>query len=183
MSELLRRLIGSSGNQADVSPLNGALVAIDTVHHYIHRGRLFEGSVYAASINNAANFEILIRTGNIIPHLRHAVAAGGTCRIRLYEGVHVTANGTALGAFNRNRNSSRTAITSLFTGPTVNDYGTQVSDSAVIGSSGFAGVIGGSLSPFEEYDLAPGKDYILQLSNVSGGAVAAAVNLIFYENQ
>ena len=169
-------------SSAAIDRVNDAAVTVDMIHHQIHLGNLFEASGYAASIADAGNLDILVRPGAARPHVRGQVNAGGSTRVRIYEGSTVSADGASVTIVNRNRNSLNTPVTTMFTGPTVTGIGTLLVDELLAGgSAGGNRTIGSSLSSFEEYILKPDINYILRLTNVSGVAVAASFTLAFYE--
>jgi len=66
-----------SNLSASVDRVTDSLVTVDTIHHQIHLGRLFEASVFVASVADAANLDVLFKTNTAAPHVRAQFSAGG----------------------------------------------------------------------------------------------------------
>lgn len=83
-------------------------VVMDFEHHQCHEGESFGVQYYSATVANiefALTVPVYINTINS-PHLVVTlIAYGGAVQIDLYEGATFT-GGTAMTAFNRNRNST-----------------------------------------------------------------------------
>lgn len=157
-----------------------ALVTMDTRHNRIHRGQMYEYTEVDAALANAGTIELLlVLTAGA--HMRFASVAGGDARVQLYEGTTVSANGTQRTAQNRNRFSSNTPDMAIYFSPTITGDGTLISDGILPGGIGglFSG--GGSSDIFEEWILGPGN-YLLRLTNISGGAQPCSVQVDFYED-
>lgn len=165
-----------------------AVETIDSIHERVHQGILFTHEQVAvagdpAELANDASLEYLITVpAGKFPHMRWAAECGGDSRVRIYEGVTTSDDGTEVTMLNRNRNSSNTAPITLHTGPTVSDYGTLLGDQVMPTGGGIFGIGGGAgaATIFGEWVLKPSTLYVVRLTNISGGAQPAGVEMRVY---
>lgn len=158
----------------------GAIPTISGVHNMTHKGVMSNASRLVVSLSNSTSIEMLVQVGDVPAHLRATVAAGGTSTAFIYEGTTFSGAGTPVSAVNKNRVATTAATVEVTHTPTITLDGTLLS-SAVIPGGGHGHAVGGQLSDFEEWVLAPNTVYLVRLTNVSGGAVPASVNLDWYE--
>ena len=159
---------------------SGAGVQIDHQHFRTHKGEVFTATISDGALAAAANLDILIRPGPIPPHMQAQVAIGADGRVQFFENPVTTADGTPVPSFNRLRGSTNTSNTLVFNGPTVTGTGLMIDDEVVPGGqANFA--VGGQSESFNEYILNPAFDYLVRLTNVSGGPTIASVTLLWYE--
>lgn len=181
-------IVGNSSQQAGIVPARvdenaEALVTMDTVHDRVHRGQMFVGSAYNASLAAAGTFDVLFRVGTgHSAHLDIAASLGGDGTVQLYEAPVSTVDGTALTLVDRNRITKNTPTSLAFTGPTLTSPGTLLVTDFFPGGSGGSGATPGGSSDanFTEVVLGPG-DYLIRVTNTSGAAAPVDVNLNFYE--
>lgn len=158
---------------------------IGTVHSRIHAG---QGFTYSSKVNvlTAANLDfLLINPAANYPHLRKFVftVTGAPCDIYLYEGTTVSANGTAKTWTNSNRASVNTASLGLYEGPTVTGVGTQI-EYVMLPTTDKHGQSGSSVDDIGiEWVLNPSTNYLLRLTNGSGGAIDVGTYLFMYERE
>lgn len=176
------KIIGDSGNVAEVDGAAGGLVVQGMVHRMIHLGVLYEiGYVNEAVADNGV-IELLITTAAAQPaHMRFIAAAGGDARVALFENPTVSNVGTGLSEINRNRNSSNTAVTAVTHTPTTSADGTQLMDHLLPGGSGFFATGGSAESSFEEFILKADEQYLFRVTNIAGSAQPVGASLTFYE--
>ena len=171
---------GARGNFADVDLADNAVVTISGPHHKVHQGRFFNLSKIFAAVANNASADVLMKTGATAPHMVFDVTAGGNAYIYLYEGTTVSADGTTLAVTNHSRASTRVADLTGFHTPTVSATGTQLDELFIPAGSGpKAG--GGGVSFADEYILAVSTNYLIRITNKSGGAADFGVHVEFYE--
>lgn len=165
----------------DVDPVSKGLVVMDEMHRLTHRGLLFTASHYEASVSNGADLSVVFLTavGQSV-HARFEAECGGNARVRLYENVNTSDDGTALDAVCRRRTSAGTVKSAVSYGPTVVDYGELLYDGYVNGGTG-GNAVGGHGDTFSEWILAQNAKYLLRITNVSGQAKAFGVDINFYE--
>lgn len=183
-------VIGSlnSANTADVNVTNRLLTSgLDSVHANVHAGMFYFGGHYNNAVAAGANLDILIVTGaNYELHFVPVVVSGGDAEFRLYEGVTVSANGTAIPPYNAKRSSSNTTDSNHYHTPTVTAVGTQLiptnfipGGSGVFGSGGSGG---GPVRSGTEIDLKVSTNYLLRVTNISGGAQPVEIGYGYYED-
>ena len=121
------------------------------------------------ALANSSSLNIYMDTNGSYPHLRYYSfkTDGGSCDIRLFEGTTVSSDGTGLTESNLNRASSKT------------DDGTQI-DFDLIETSKHQG--GGIDDIPSEWILKPDNNYLLRLTNNSGGAIDGVFKMFWYES-
>jgi len=159
----------------------GHVLAINQVHHQIHKGTFRTISAVMEGLADGAFVRVLIR---VAPDVRMHVRLAGTTSAnmigRLFEDPLTSADGTGILSHARNRYSSVATTTLCFTGPTVTSTGTKLVETFIPGGSG-GNAVGGSASSFEEWVLTDG-DYLAEIENISGNNnQIAGLTLDFYE--
>jgi hypothetical protein len=91
-------------------------------------------------------------------------------RIKLLEGVAVSAFGTIANPINRDRSAATTPATLVYTGPTVTNDGSTLMEDFVVGAS----------TDEREYVL-DAADYTLRLENLDAATKAGRLTMEFYE--
>lgn len=176
-------MIRDSDSFAHVDERSHGLVITDSVHHMIHKGLMYQSDRLVPALANDAAIEILIIVAaNTSAHMRFQAAIGGDAEVKLFENTTVTGNGTQIVGVNRNRfMASRAATTLTYHTPAVSDDGDPLSPGVSIpGGGGGTPGVGGQVGSFEEWILNPGN-YLMQLTNTSGGSQPASVALDWYE--
>ena len=158
------------------------LLSVDVVQGYVNRGLVFASSLADAALANGADLEMLIRTAaQQSAHMGAAIQVGGDSQVFLFEGPTTTDPGTGLARINSNRVTPvGTSATLTFSGPTVTVDGLE------LGTEFLAGGRGGNASGAEGVSagktiLNPGTDYLIRLTNQSGGNIYASINFGWYE--
>lgn len=163
-----------------------ALTTIDSAHRNIHEGFSYHATGRVASLANGASLEMLIVTGALcFPHINSALfsLADSPADIETYKDTTVSANGTEVPSWNRNLNSSNVAGCKLYSGPTITADGEQIHDRFIpdTGGTGINDV--GTISPNfgEEWILTPSSNFMIRLTNNSGGAIQLSFEMLWYE--
>jgi hypothetical protein len=160
----------------------GHQVTIDVAHARIHQGERFAFTTYTASVANNGTSDILIITGaSVSVHLAVEASASGLCHVALYE--HATAATTnALGwTVNRNRVSTTTCQSRAYSAATITSVGSVLFQKLLPGGGTPGNATGGHAESFAEFVLARNRNYLVRLTNISGGAASADVSAHFYE--
>ena len=175
------KLVGSD-------PVVSALPTITTPHHEVHEGEYYgTGYLWTTVADNAeANLLIVMNTPNDL-HCLVAGAIGGDAFAYVYEDPTFTDAptdyGTALVERNFNRNYADASQFDSFHTPTILADGNNLVQQFIPGGAGparFTG--GGSASTREEIVLISGKIYLFRLTNKSGGAQPASIEVTGYEH-
>jgi hypothetical protein len=143
------------GGMFNFDEVTGALTTIDLPHHEVHEGEMF-AAYYNSTTGTAA--DVLLTTGATSVHLVIELVSDGKVKTTIYEGPTTSANGTAITAVNKNRQSINTAVLTVHHTPTVSATGTAI-HMYMVGSAAKAGGIGRSV---EEYILAKNTKYLLR---------------------
>ena len=154
-------------------------VVMGDIHARIHEGIFYTTSKVLLAVADNGFLDILIRVATEC-HLRPFLAAGGEASFALHEGTTFSADGTALLAVNRNRESSNVASTLFFHTPTVTTLEDLLEEGLQPGGSGGNAAGGRGEAGFEEWILMPG-DHLFRIKNLGGAAKNLSVQLDFYE--
>lgn len=182
MSYSEKKRIWDGITDVEVDTYANGIKTIDAFHAKIHAGKSFIHSG-KYSIANGASQDILIAVGaGKYPHMRDSLLVYDTpIDILFYEDTVVSANGTALNAYNYNRNSATVSGVSLYNTPTITGLGTLIKTSVIVtGGNKMGGSL--ALDPNFEMILKPSANYLLRVTNNSGGATTAVVTVVWYEN-
>lgn len=158
-----------------------ALTNIDFAHHEIHEGDAFTAS-YKAAVAQSANLDLLIVTPNTdkYVHLTYEFDCEKETELFIYEGVTATAAANPVVAYNRNRNSAKTATLVITHTPTGITEGTTIIRSMHIGSGK---AVGGGDRTTHEFILKKNTKYLFRLTNmISNADNDMSVKLDWYEH-
>lgn len=162
-----------------VDPVSDGMFIIEEFHARIHEGTAFSASLVDTALGGSANLDMLIRVVSGAAHLQLGGSAGAAWHFFLYEAPTTSADGSAIAVRNRNRFSVNVATTLAFSGPTVTGVGTLLAEAVLPG--GVKGQTTGSAGRgFDEWIFSP-ADYLVRLTNLSGGGTPASININFYE--
>lgn len=170
-----------------MDPYHFATTQIDELHRLIHDGMVFHASDKLTGLANGATVDMLLRVpAGLYPHLNRVLLSfgGGDIDILYYEAPTTSAPGTEITEKrNTNRNSSNTASLELYSGPTVTDVGERLGTIWVPPTAGGIGAQAGvaDVSPNEEWVLKTGTDYLLRITNNSGGTINWRYEFLWYE--
>ena len=162
-----------------------ALQVIDTAHLRVHDGQAFTVSHIwpeTGEIADNANADILIQVGANRLHAVWNLSCGGNSETYFYEGTTFSAAGTAITAYNQNRSSAKTSLSTFTHTPTVTLVGTELIAEFLPGGTKDAGSGGSGETFVREIDLAPSTDYLIRITNRSGAIQMASIHIEFYED-
>ena len=180
-----------------IEPLVKSIPTTSTFHHLGHEGKVFLHSDEHSGIANGANFDtlIIIPAGGAVRqvHMRFAYSLSGAtpgtdvqANLILYKDTLVSANGSSEAIVSNNDAIVKTSGVTIFTAPTIDtepaDLGT-VKAQTLITSARRTGGSQDQIVP--EWILAPNgasaRNYLLRLTNNSGGAITAVNAIFFYD--
>ena len=154
-------------------------VVMDYNHYKIHEGEIYTTSYYWTALADAGS---AMMHGSIPagfePHGEFAVNIGGNCKFEIVEGGTLT-GGTALDAFNRNRNAAVLSV-----GTIAYHSGTIAGGSVIYtayepgGEKNFA--TGNGSREESEWIFKEGVLTTFRATNISGGAINLSMNCTFY---
>ena len=148
-------------------------------HHEIHGGSAFTVS-YNEDVGNGANCDVLLVTPNTTKwaHLTYSVDVEVEAMLYIYEAPTATP-GSALVAYNRDRNSATTATVTVSSTPTSITPGTTIIRQYHFGSGRTFG--GGDRAVFE-FILKQNTKYLLRVNNMTANANYISLKLDWYEH-
>lgn len=150
-------------------------------HTHIHRGQMFTADYDVAALANNASIDIILTTpADDYPHLNINAGIGGDGLLYIYEDVVFT-GGTLLTIVNHKFTSTNTAGEVLLHTPTVSDVGNNKITHYIPGGTGGISV-GGVGGRSEELILKPSTNYLIRLTNVSGQARRASIDMKWYQS-
>lgn len=167
---------------APYDSVSGAPYWLDVAHYEIHYGGMFHAEFVDDSVADDGTVDVLLRTGDTADHAIFEVAVGGQSSVQMFEAPEVGAAGTEISSLNMNRLVTRTAETLLYHTPTITATGAMTMVNRIIPAGATAQTrVGGQSSKGVEWVLAPSTDYLLRITNTSGGAVPVSVMFEWYE--
>lgn len=157
---------------------------IDSSHQKVHDGDSYSAHIEFTAVGAGASVDILIEAGTDRMHFDYLLNAENDCRLLIYEAPTATP-GTAVTVYNSNRASSNTTSATITHTPTGVTPGTTIIHTSILYTALLSGGIsllngaGGPRSP--ELILNANTDYLMRITNNSGGAIDFFVELGYYE--
>ncbi len=154
---------GTIARMAGDNLFAGSPVVVASEHHEIHCGDSYELGRIVNLVNGASTDILIIVPNEAVKrfHFIWSLEAEGEATATLYEGATVSANGTALSIFNRERNSSNVDYLGAYHTPTVTGTGTAIEQHKV----GSGNKVGGSAGRADEWILKNNTTYLLRVAN------------------
>ncbi len=162
----------------------GAAVTIDVVHHETHEGEMWHAERTVTGVSDAASVNLLLHVGGAVDaHAVFEVLASGQVTVSLFESPTINTLGTAVAVYNMNRNITDTAHSQLYHTPVITTTGTTalVNGRLLPGGNSPTTRVGGGIRQNTEWILAPGKYYLLRVTNTSGSSAAINTVVEWYE--
>ncbi len=174
MTNIKRALKGGAATPVIVvssanNPIPGATATIGVMGAALLEGDLFSVTIVDASVADGADFDILLVTGTTKVIVALAAATSGDADVIFYEDTTVSDNGSAVSVVNMNRNSAKASNMSAFEAPTVTGVGTELFNVSFPGGEKKDAVPVSAASSLGWY-LKPSSNYLLRITNQSGGA-------------
>ena len=162
-------------------PISDMPVFVDAAHHHLHEGEMYQFTHGPVALGNGASLDFRVVVADVpattrTPHVVAELDATGECWLELYESTTYSANGTAGTFQNRNRNVANSALTTIFTTPTVNALGTKISG-WIVGSGEKAG---GSGREAVEWPLKANTQYNYRIT--AKNAINICFRIMEYED-
>lgn len=163
----------------------GGFITLDYNHEQIHLGHMFTVDNYG-TVANDGTLQWLITCGTALNlHTEIGINVSGAGRIYLYENPTGSA-GSALTAYNMNRDSTAVCGATFASTPTITDIGGTVAlinGVYIPAGGGVANRVGGGLRSDQEFIFDAGKKYLYRYVNISGAAGTASVYMSCYEEE
>jgi hypothetical protein len=158
-----------------------SLVSTDVFHHRVHEGKYWTVTDYDGNVQAAAPkyWHLKAPDTAIRCHTVMAIAVNDETLIELYEAPTLTGNGTALTAYNNDRNSATAATCLFYNDPTVTAPGTKLQND-LIGTNNPKTRIGGNVRQVTEIILKQNTSYIIK-NTVTNNGTRVSFNLELYE--
>jgi hypothetical protein len=161
---------------------NDEYISIDFDHKKIHKSQKYTVSYYWASVaNNGTALLSGVIPAGMYPHAEFELAVGGNCVFSMIEGGTIT-GGTAVTAYNRNRNAGTPSMASIaYHSGTLTGGSTIYQGYMPGGEKNFA--VGGGAAADSEWVYKAGVTTTWQLVNISGGAIGVSMEATFYDQE
>lgn len=156
------------------------LLAVDYVHHEIHEGDAFVAA-YGQDVAGSGELNILLTTPDTAKyaHCVLQVVTESEAHVYLYENPTISAAGTAVPSYNRNRNSATVAGLTITHTPTVTATGAVILLEQHFGSG--KGV-GGNERGAEEWILKRNEQTLIRVTNMTASNNQIWVTINWYEH-
>jgi len=180
--KVIAEITNEDGEAIKTDDMTNALTVIDYAHHEIHSGSHFKAGYQDTVMATNDEINILFITPDTLKwaHFELTAQATGAVIIDFYEDAVVSANGTLVTAWNRNRNSTKVNTVLVYHTPTVTTNGTKIS-SKWVGNEGFKDSVGGEARGEAEFILKQNTKYLIKLTAVSNN-IKGAVGGDWYEH-
>ena len=160
---------------------DGGLKIIDTVQYNIQDGKGYRAAHRFTAVADNASKDVLVQVGATkTPHTLILVSNEGDSHLDIYEGTTISSSGSALGVFNKNRQSSGTSETNIFHTPTVSSTGTVINNIFLPGGRKNSATGNNSLSQ-SEWMLKKSTNYLVRITNKSGAVIDMSTEIEYYE--
>jgi len=165
-----------------IDDVSGFIGTIPVEHVNIHKGILFS-ILYKVSVTASGVTYIQIKTGAKTVHFKPTNIATDADKfaIEFLESPTLTDGSTAITVINRNRTSSNTPETVLYSDPTDVSGGTKIDEFYIGGSVGFKAVGGDIIAGVNEFVLKPNTNYIYKITNEGTADGIIMLRMFFYE--
>ncbi len=162
----------------------GAAIVIDTIHHEVHEGEMWHGERTVTGVSDAASLNYVLHTGGAVDaHVVFEILASGLVTVSLFESPTVASLGTAMSTYNMNRLMTTTANSQLYHTSVVTSTGSValVNSRILPGGNSATTRVGGGVRQGTEWILAPGTNYLLRITNLSGSSASINTVVEWYE--
>ena len=166
---------------AGIEKFSQHLIMKGDIHALIHEGRFFSTGLSDVALSGGASLEILIQAPIGAPlHVRFQGSMGADASTSFFEGTTFSAAGAAITPVNRNRRSTNAAGGTWTSGPTITADGTELFSGVIPGGSG-GNAPGAQAAGFQEWILGSGVNYLARITNLTGQAQVANLEIDFYD--
>ena len=173
----------NTGRELCIDSVACGLKIIDTEHAEVHEGEHYCVSHYDSDTDTDGTVIVHCITPDTAAriHVIFSVEVSSHALFEIYENPTTSNNGTALTAYNSDRNSANTTTSLWFHTPTVSNAGTLLL-TRVLGSSGAnpTGARGSALSRGDEFILKQNEQYLFRVTALVDN-VKCALDMQFYE--
>lgn len=142
-------------------------------------GENFFSTIVKKAVPAATSVELLLITGATLPAVSVSASSDQKTEGFFFEGTLVSANGTAISIFDSNRALANTPLLTWFDGPTITNDGQQLGNGLLpllVGQGGVSATGNGN-----RIILKASTNYLIRISNISGGVTDIGVVLDFNE--
>lgn len=164
--------------------VSGAASTIERLHIETHKGNAYDvGNIFIGTFADATNFDLLVRVQpNEQLHMAITAQVEARATVSFIDSPTVTAVGTAVTPRNLNRHFSDSSSHLWYHSPT-HSGGTTLTPQLIPAGDFNKG--GGLSGVFVEHNFVPKDnaqtDYVVRVTNISGGNVThAAIYILYY---
>ena len=170
------RIINEDGTVQNICTTfdkSGAFKTVTEFQNAVHDGESFSFSINQIGLANNGVVSLLLRTGAKQVHFDglNIKASIGPFRIQFYEAPTVSNPGTLLTTRRRNRVNPNISLLTMYSTPIYSPVGTILDDDLIVEVSQGSNQNSGAAAVDDGWVLKPNTDYLLVLTNISGGAV------------
>lgn len=154
---------------------------IDETAYRIQQGSFWISAVSNTALADAAVVEFYILTNDAQPRASYLAEATGLLQTDFFEGPTVSAQGTPVPSYPRNRNKIIVPEGQIFVDPTVTDDGEKISPGILILGSSDRKAGSNSALGFPELYLKRNTAYLARVTNLSGAPLAVQTLVLWTE--
>lgn len=165
-----------SGNDL-VGTHHNTLGVINDIHFQTSKGNVYAVTLRKDDVATNGSVGILVETGSCGISTFIDGITEGNWWIDIYEHPTLTDSGTAITAFNLNRQYAGSIWNgSIWDGPTVTVTGTHIYQGAILTERTY-----GNFLSTDYWHFNPGSDYVIQLRNKEASAKDGVIDFVFIE--
>lgn len=170
--------------RAKTDALTHTPVVIESIHHEIHEGEMYQVGVSSTSLGNDKWLSLATPgSASAQMHFTFNASLDGTCQVELIEDATYATAGTTTGtatAYNMHRGKSDFSVAMIANSSTVTGGTALIQTILPGGKVGQAAGVAGGSRPGLEWITDPTKKYLMRVINKAGAAKAASLEVNFY---
>ena len=167
---------------ANATDPSGGIKVLNEIQSAIHAGHAYVVSAHGVGLADSGTVQFLGRIGSKQVHFYgfDVTVSQSPVLVEFFEAPTVTSPGTAVTTVNKDRGSASTALTLVYSTPTISADGTPLDSQLIPQVSQGSGINPGGTS-IGEWVLEANTDYYFRVTNQSGVAINYNINFVFHE--
>ena len=167
-----------------LDPDLGAQVFVNEYEYALHRSWRFKATYlvpHGSEVANDGGRDFLIRVQDVHAHMRIRLSTGGNCELHITEGPEVWDSGVPIDLISKNRDPIGNPGTLVYHTPNIGALGAVLFSWFVPAGSG-PKATGGDWGD-THWILRSGVDYLISVTNRSGGAIQFSIGFGWSEHR
>lgn len=176
-------ILSDGVNTVEVDPDIGGLLVTPIEHNLVSDGVMFSTFHSFLNVASATSKWVLFKTPVMYKaHVRFRFMSEAKIDYYVYENATLTGNGTAISTFDMNRETHNASNCLCYHTPTITNSGTMI-DNGMIGTSGWLGDTGGSISQMADWIFRHDLNYLIGANNNDANAKDIVIQIVWFEEE